>query len=251
MKNMNIISRNLLVKLAILTLFIGLTGCMSLKPMALKSNAKTVDVSSKSVMLVTLDVFRSDRSRFVPNPQIISFERPDATGKPEVLMFKVSGADIEESNNGHYVYILSMDLEPGQYKLRGVSGDANAFPFHGFFFVPLNMDIQIQKNTVTYAGRVKAELRPRQENEFRAGSVVPLIDQAVTGVSSGTFDVAVEDLSRTDIPLFNKTYPALAGTKINTTLLPPFNRPQVQLWWEKDYVSMSTVPAVDVAVKAQ
>ena len=241
MKNMKILS--LLVRLAMLTLFVGLSGCMSLQPMALKSNEKMVDVSSKSVLLMTLDVFRSDRSRFTPNPTIISFEKPNSTGKSEILMFKLKDADTEESKNGRDVYILSMDLEPGQYKLRGITGDANAFPLHGFFFVPLYMDIEIQKNVVTYAGRVKAELRPRQGNEFRAGSVVPLIDQSITGVSSGTFDVAVEDLSQEDIPFFNKNYPALANTKINTALLPPFNRSQVQLWWENDYLSMPMVPA--------
>ncbi len=263
MKNTKIYRSTLPAMLVILTLFVGLTGCAPMKPMALKSNTKTVDVSSKSVLLMTLDVFRTDSNRYVPNPSIISFEKPNTTDKPEIQMFQIKSSDSVEKQDGRSVYMLSMDLEPGQYKLRGISGDANAFPFHGFFFVPLHMDIQIQKNAVTYVGRVKAELRPRQGNEFRAGAVVPLIDQSATGVSTGTFDVAIEDLSQEDISLFRTTYPALGNTKIDTALLPPFDRSKVQLWWENDYKSVPAIPVeeastpsskvspIGIAVKAQ
>lgn len=260
---MNLFNSTLPVRLVILALFIGLTGCASFKPMALNSSSKTVDVSSKSVLLMTLDVFRSDSSRYAPNPLFVSFEKLNTSDKSEIQRFQLKNADSTESKSGRDVYILSMDLEPGQYKLNGISGDANAFPFHGFFFVPLHMDIQIKKNSVTYVGRVKAELRPRQGNEFRAGAVIPLIDQSVTGVSSGTFDVAVEDFSQEDISFFRTTYPALGNTKIDTSILPPFDRSEVQIWWENNYKSdakisvkqVSTpstgVPPVDIAVKAQ
>lgn len=216
--------------------------------MALKSSTKTVDVSSKSVLLMTLDVFRTDSSRYVPNPSVISFEKPNTTtDQPDIHKFGIKNSDSVESKNGSNIYILSMDLEPGKYKLRGISGHANAFPFLGTFFIPLHMDIQIQKNAVIYAGRVKAELRPRQGNEFRAGPALPLIDQSATGLSSGTFDVAVEDLSQEDISLFRTTYSALGNAKIDTALLPPFDRTKVQLWWENDYRSDPIVPVKQVA----
>ena len=231
------------IRLAFLTLLVGLTGCASLSPMALNSDSKTLDVSSKSVLLMTLDVFRSDGSRHHPNPKSISFEKRNATDKAEIKTFKIEDADTLESKAGREVYLLSLDLEPGQYKLTGINGDANAFPFHGVFFVPLLMDVSIQKNVVTYIGRVKAELRPRQGNEFRAGGVIPLIDQAVSGVSTGTFDIAVEDFSKEDIPFFRTTYPALTKTEIHTDFLPPFDRAKVQQWWENDYKSDAQLPA--------
>ena len=246
---MKLFSNALPIKLAILALLVGLTGCASFSPMALNSSSKTVDVSSKSVLLMTLDVFRTDGSRHHPNPKFINFEKPNGTDKAEIKTFKLDDSDSLESKAGRDVYLLSVDLEPGQYKLTGITGDANAFPFHGFFFVPLLMDVSIQKNAVTYIGRVKAELRPRQGNEFRAGGVIPLIDQAVSGVSTGTFDIAVEDFSQEDIPFFRATYPALTKTEIHTDFLPPFDRAKVQLWWENGYKGDAQVPVKKVSTR--
>lgn len=256
---MNIFSSIRPVRLLILAIGITLVGCASVKPMALDKNSKAVDVSTKSVVLMTLDIYRTEPSRYVPNPFTISFEKPNGSDKPEIQNFQLKDSDQTTSKDGHDIYLLSMALEPGQYKLNGISGDANAFPFHGFFFVPLLMDIQIQKNAVTYIGRVKAELRPRQGNEFRAGAVVPLIDQAVTGVPTGTFDIAVEDFSLEDIPYFQSTYPALSSTSISTALLPQFERSKAQRWWDGDTkTSMKhestpsqSVPPIKVAEKAR
>jgi hypothetical protein len=118
-----------------------------------------------------------------------------------------------------------MALEPGPYKLAEISGQANAFPFYGVtFMVPLLLDFEVATHSVTYIGRVTAKLRPRQEGEFRAGSVVPLIDQSLAGISNGTWDITVEDKSDKDIALFRANYPALAITPINNDPFPPFDR---------------------------
>lgn len=229
---MNLFSSIRPIRLLALTICISLVGCASVTPMALNKSSKTVDVSSKSVVLMTLDVTRSEPSRYVPNPLTITFEKPGTSDQPAVQSFQLKNTDRIRSKDGHDIYVLSMALEPGQYRIGGVFGDANAFPFHGFFFVPLLMDVQIPQNAVTYMGRVKAVLRPRQENEFRAGGVIPLIDQSVTGVSTGTFDVTVTDSSQEDLAFYQSNYPALSAAKINTLLLPAFDRPKVQLWWD-------------------
>lgn len=247
------------IRLFILALSIALVGCASTKPMAFDKSSKKIDVSSKSVLLMTVNVYRTEDSRYVPNPLFINFEKPNGSEKSVIQSFRLQDADRIISKDGHDIYFLSMDLEPGQYKLSGISGNANAFPFNGFFFVPLLMDIEVQRNAVTYIGRLKAELRPRQGNEFRAGAVLPLIDQSVTGVSTGTFDIAVEDFSQDDIKYFKSTYPALSGTSINTVLLPPFDRPKVQHWWDGDTKNSTkqestpspTAPPIEVAEKAR
>ena len=81
-------------------------------------------------------------------------------------------------------------------------------------------------------GRVTARLRPRKEGEFRAGLVIPLIDQSVTGMSTGTWDVTVEDMLQKDLALFRANYPALGNVSIDSEPLPPFDRAVVQRWWD-------------------
>ncbi|MEO6688239.1 MAG: hypothetical protein ABIS07_01290, partial [Dokdonella sp.] len=107
-------------------------------------------------------------------------------------------------------------------------GSAAAFPFVGSFLVPLFMDFMVPAHAVTYVGHVKARLRPRQEGEFRAGPMIPLIDQAATGMSTGTFDVVVSDSSVEDISRFRTMFPALGDTPVANAPLPAFDRPRVQ-----------------------
>ena len=67
------------------------------------------------------------------------------------------------TTDGHTVYLMSMALEPGDYRLQGVSGMANAFPFLGGFFVPLLQDVHVPAQAIMYLGRVTAKLRPRKD----------------------------------------------------------------------------------------
>ncbi|WP_460838679.1 hypothetical protein [Noviherbaspirillum agri] len=125
-----------------------------------------------------------------------------------------------------------MALEPGKYRLAEIMGNANAFPIASLFVVPLYLDLDVSPNSITYVGRVTAKLRPRQEGEFRAGPLVPLIDQAVAGMSTGTWDVTVDDRSEKDVALFKANYPVLGNASVNRELLPPFDRVAVQRLWD-------------------
>jgi len=136
---------------------------------------------------------------------------------------------VEES---HKVYLARVALTPGSYELVRVFGDANGFPFHGWFDVPLNSPLTVTPNTVTYIGRVNAKLRPRQENEFRAGPVLPLVDQAVTGISSSTWDIAIDNQAEKDLAHFRNSFPALAAITIAVEPLPSFDREKAQKAWE-------------------
>lgn len=209
----------------------ALAGCATVNPMAFDKSAATVDTSTKSVVLMTIDVSRPDDSRYVPNPFVVKLEKPGAQTKADRQNFTFNKDDaVVEA--GRTVYFARMALEPGQYKLGDITGNANAFPIVSQFMVPLLLDLQVQPNSITYIGRVSATLRPRQDGEFRAGPLVPLIDQAVSGMSSGTWDVTVGDRSQTDVATFRANYPALARAPIEVAPLPPFDRAAVQRWWD-------------------
>lgn len=209
-----------------------LAGCATVNPMAFDKDAKTIDTSEKSVVLMAVEVSRSDDSRYVPKPIAVKLELPNAQSKEERQNFKLDEDKDTVTDGDRIVYLTRMALKPGKYKLGDVTGLANAFPFVGTFVVPLLMDLDVKPNSITYVGRVTAKLRPRQGEEFRAGPVIPLIDQSVTGLSGGTWDVTTENLSQKDLALYRAHFPALASATIGSAPLPPFDRAAVQRWWE-------------------
>lgn len=207
-------------------------GCATVNPMAFDKGASAIDTTTQSVVLMTIDVSRQDDSRYVPNPFVVKIERPNAQSKEDRQNFKLDKNTDTVAESGRTVYLARMALVPGQYRLGDITGDANAFPFISLFVVPLFLDFNVKPNSIAYVGRVTAKLRPRQDGEFRAGPLIPLIDQSVTGMSTGTWDVTVDDMSPKDIALFRTTYPALATASIESMPLPPFDRAVVQRWWD-------------------
>lgn len=210
-----------------------LAGCATVNPMAFNKTSKSIDTSKKSVLLMTIDVSRPDGSRYVPHPAVVYFEKPHAQNKEERQNFRIADTDSIQLK-GKSIYLARMALVPGKYQLVGIGGMANAFPFLGSFLVPLVMDLSVQPNSIVYVGRVTAKLRERKGNEFRAGSVIPLIDQSVTGMSDHTWDISVKDNKQEDIRLFLANYPVLSSSAIESAILPPFNRAAAQRWWETD-----------------
>lgn len=85
---------------------------------------------------------------------------------------------------------------------------------------------------VFYLGYVSATVREHQGNEFKAGPVIPPIDQAIAGASGGTFDIEITDQFAVDEAVFRLKSLALAGAKIAKAILPSFDRNKAQLWWE-------------------
>ncbi|NGY06353.1 hypothetical protein, partial [Solimonas terrae] len=221
-----------------------LSACATVNTMAVDKKTHDVDVSTKSIVLLSLDVSHLDSTYYVPRANVIRLQTPGAKEKADRQNFKIDSDGMTSTATGHNSYLLRLSLKPGRYEVMDVFGDTGRFPFHGFFSVPLLLDIDVPAKSVIYMGRIAAVLRPRQGNEFRAGSVVPLLDQAVTGVSNGTFDVAVSDASQTDIPMMRAMFPSLKTADIRTVMLPAFDRDKVQQWWEGDSKNTEAAPVV-------
>jgi len=208
-----------------------LVACATRKDMALEHDTKSIDTSKESIVLVALDIFRSDASRYTPEPEYLFVNKPSGQDKKEAIRFSLESDDVAKQE-GRDVLLASMALAPGQYSLDSIVGQARAFPFTGFFHVPIQQNFTVKPGAITYIGHVTAKLRPREGNEFRAGPFIPLIDQAVTGLSGGTWETTIENLSAKDIPAFRAAFPVLAPVVIQTDSLPAFDRAAVQRWWD-------------------
>lgn len=223
-----------------------LVGCANMTPMAVNKQTKNIDANAKSIVLMTLDLGRPEASRYTPHPIAVTFTKKDGQGTKVSHSFTVDSDAGELDSTVHNKFMFRFGLEPGKYEMATITGDANAFPFHGFFVLPLLMEINVTPKSVTYVGRVTALMRPRVGDEFRAGSVIPLLDQSVSGVSGSTFDVTVQDLAKEDIAAFKSTFPSLADITIQTELLPPFDRAKAQAWWEGDNKSKEVAAPKDI-----
>jgi len=209
-----------------------LNACATVNPMAVDKKTTTVDTATKSVVLMSVDVSRSDDSRYVPNPFVVKVERPGAQAKADRDNFKF-GKDVGSfQKDGHTVYMVSMALLPGDYVLADIEGLASAFPFNGFFSVPLLVHFSVKPHSVAYVGHITAKLRPKKDGEFRAGPLFPLIDQSATGMSTSTWDISIDDSYAKEATLFRTTYPALANASIDDAPLPAFDRTAAQRWWD-------------------
>jgi hypothetical protein len=135
---------------------------------------------------------------------------------------------------GHAVYYISMALSEGRHRIDGVSGVANAFPFVGRFYIPVLAEFEVAPNSVTYLGHLGATLRERREGEFRAGPVIPLIDQAATGMIGHAWDVEITNRYDADMAVFRERIPALGDLSVLNEGLPAWDRKAAQRLWDGD-----------------
>ena len=130
-------------------------------------------------------------------------------------------------------YLLRMELENGNYVLRGLTSMSTSFPIRGFFFTPIHENITVNGPGIFYLGHISATVRERQGDEFKAGASIPLLDQAVAGASGGTFDIEITDRWEKDEQVFKNKFPALVNADIKKSILPAFDREKAQKWWEE------------------
>lgn len=224
------ISRAWLVSLALGLLMLG--GCASKLPMAVDSETKALDLSDKSVLLLMVDIERKEKSRFVPEPIFLNVGKLDADDKfVDGKIQSVDGDGEFEINDDKTRYLFRVPAPEGKTSLSGIYGQAKAFPLVGQFSLPVGLQVPVKKGSVVYLGRLEAVLRPRADHEYRAGAVIPLIDQAATGLSGGTFDIKLVDRSAEDLPMIRAAYPVLANTPIETMLLPIPSREYLDRQW--------------------
>jgi hypothetical protein len=219
---------------SLLSITVLLTGCATRTKMAFENDGDKWTEKSKAVLLMTATIKNSYRTYFQPKLTVVHVEKPNAKDASDRLNFVTDDKAKSESNNPELgnSYLIRMELDPGKYEIRGLTSIASAFPVNGFFFAPLHSEITITDPGIYYLGHVKATVRERNGDEFKAGPSIPLIDQAVAGASGGTFDIAITEEFDQDEALFKSKFPALSGVNITKAILAPFDRAKAQSWWQ-------------------
>lgn len=211
------------------------TGCATKAKMAFEDEEEKLADKSKPVLLMTATIKNSYKTSYQPKVLVLHVEKPGATEAKDRLNFVMDSKAKDESDDPAKgsSYFIRMELEPGTYDIRGMTSMARSFPVISSFFTPMHSLLEVKGSGVIYLGHVEATVRERQGNEFKAGPSIPLLDQALSGASGGTFDVTITDAFATDEALFRNRFPALKGAAITKQILAPFDRARAQDWWEK------------------
>jgi hypothetical protein len=226
------LNRIFTVSLVLVSIF--LTGCANTKQMAFQKDSEVISQTSKPVFLMTVTLKNSYMKSYQPKALMVHLDKSEVKDSKDHINFDIDEKskiedDTAESGN---TYLLRMELENGDYVLRGITGTSGIFPVHGFYFAPLHVDMKAAGNGVFYLGHVAATVRERKKNEFKAGPSLPLLDQAVTGFSGGTFDITITDQQAADEATFKEKFPALRGVNIQKSILASFDKAKAQKWWE-------------------
>lgn len=222
------------VSTSLLTVSMLLTGCATSTKMAFESDGDKWTEKSKPVLLMTATIKNAYKTSYQPKLLTVTVEKANAKNSSDRLTFSMDDKAKVESDSPEVGsnYFVRLELDPGNYELRGLTSVAGTFPIRGSFFAPLHSNITVKEPGIYYLGHVTATVRERQGDEFKAGPSIPLIDQAVAGASGGTFDIAITDNFDKDEPLFRAKFSALSGVKIKKAILPPFDRAKAQAWWQ-------------------
>jgi hypothetical protein len=180
--------------------------------------------------LMTVTLKNAYHTSYQPSPIVVHMERGAADSRADRLNFKFDDQATTTSDNGNH-YFVRIPLAPGKYVMRGITGQSGIFPFHGMFFTPLHETVEIKPNSIVYLGHVDATVVERKDGELRAGPVIPLIDQAATGFSGGTWDIRVSDEFDQDVAEFKKDFPALTNASIEREVLPAWDKQKATEWW--------------------
>jgi hypothetical protein len=218
------------------------TGCATRTRMPLLDQAGSISATSEPIYLLTVTLKNDSHPRYQPELLVTYVEKPGAASKADRMNFLTDdlAEDETDSPRGNR-YLLRLQLPSSEHVLMGFGANSRHFPFTGSCIAPLLEPIPVQAaGGVYYLGHVNATVRARVGDEFRAGPVIPLLDQAMTGFSGGTFDVVIEDRWAADEAEFLAKFPALRGVVVKRLIMAPFNRDRAQKWWEGE---MNEAPA--------
>ncbi|WP_277251922.1 hypothetical protein [Neptunomonas phycophila] len=204
-----------------------LSGCSTNK-LAFHSNPEEALSKSDPIILFTAHLRNDYRISIQPTLMGITIHSLDDEGEDVRSFFNAWKDDsallkpeVEEEGDE---YLISIQLKPDHFELTSISSMGQIFPFFGEYLLTLELPFDVEDGHVYYLGHIEGVIRERQGDEERAGSVIPLIDQAIIGASGGTWDVEISDRYEEDMKKFVERFPVLENVVIEKQVLPFIKR---------------------------
>lgn len=200
------------------------SGCAA--NMALTKGQENADLSEKSIALASIRISNQNKPDYQPSLLYAFFFANSPDAEKTHIDLKID--PLKSEKDQYNEYLMSFSLKPGKYNFSQIWGNYKIpLLLNAMCSVPLNAQIEIKPNAVIYLGHIDATIRGRKnDSEERAGSLIPLIDQAMAGFSSGTFDVSIKDKFEEDVKAYTAEYPALNKIKVEKAIMSPWIRPE-------------------------
>ena len=157
------------------------------------------DLGGKSIAFATLTSSNSYKPSFRPNfvyAVVARNEKGERDGHSAKLQ------EAYRSDDDGYDYLISFLVEPGDWTVESLIGQAFVFPISASYVTQEVAKFSVPAGSYVYFGHVDTTIVERtRDDQPRAGAVIPLIDQAVAGASGGTFVIRIEDRFDADVAL--------------------------------------------------
>ncbi len=196
---------------------VGFLGaCYTSAP--LRRGEPATDFGGKSIAFATLTSSNSYKPSFRPN-FVYAVVARNENGKRDGHSAKLEEA--YRSDDTSYDFLISVLVEPGDWTVESLIGQAFVFPISATFATQEVAKFNVPAARYVYFGHVDATIVERtRDDQPRAGAVIPLIDQAVSGASSGTFVIRIEDRFDADVALARSEFGVPAGQEVLNATVP-------------------------------
>ena len=193
--------------------------CACTPSMPLVKSSPTIDIANgMGVGIFTMEI-RNDYKNYAPQPISLTVKNTDTRSNVDTQSFSFGDPEKELGERG-YEMTASVALPAGEYYITELAGVARSFPIAGRFYFNPNKRFILKSGELTYLGHLVVRLVERTSNdEERAGPILPVVDQSLTGMSDGTFKIDIHDSFDTDMPILKTRFPALVSKNVGKELL--------------------------------
>lgn len=204
------------IKLAILALItMVFAGCAPLKKAPISAETTQVNTAAESIAFMTVKVRNQKNGLHQP-----VLKHVDVRAETDQLDYRTKILPpISEVKGLGKEFLVSFQVRPGIYTIEEIFARSFSFPVVGWFEMPINYRVSIPANSVVYLGHLDSIIVDKTASDLPAGPLVPLLDQAVAGASTGTFKIKIEDNYNQDVEYIKKTYPIFKSIDIKKILL--------------------------------
>jgi hypothetical protein len=192
--------RNVVKALFAALAIIVLSGCAT----SLDKTATAVDWTKGSVVAITVELHNEYKPNYHPTHLgVVIMKKTGTDSRQRIPAFSAIPA-------GTNTYLVTQQIQPGQYTLSKIYGMAHKFPIVGGIDFSIDAPFEVAPNSVVYLGRISAVNKERvNKDDQSAGGVIPLIDQAVSGYGNGTLSVVLKDNYEEDVKVLKREFIAV------------------------------------------
>lgn len=212
MERISEISRRAGVAVCVFTLGL-LAGCAS----SLDKSATSVDLSEKSLVVVSAKFKNSYRPAFPARALRLSFkklaspaETPAQASSQTATVSEqlMSTAEYLAAEGDEALFVLQ--LKPGRYEIDRILGSARYGILAGAIDFSVKAPFEVAPQAATYLGHIDiTNVERKNSSDQASGHPLSLIDQAASGLSGGTLEIRLSDRFESDIHKTRAAYVAL------------------------------------------